>query len=137
MTNEYTAQADAFLAKHGLTFSAQYAGNRKHFLNDDAYRDVYNCTVIRTSNGSSFSVSFGQSIVGTKNKDVPTTYDVLACLTKYHPGNLKEFSADFGYSLEHAEAQDTRAIYSRVSSEWVKIRDFFTLAELDELREIN
>lgn len=63
----------------------------------------------------------------------PTTYDVIACLTKYDPINFRIFCSTFGYDDDSIKANE---IYKGVVAEWKKVSKFFSQDELDELREI-
>ena len=64
---------------------------------------------------------------------IPTTYDILACLTKYDPGTFEEFCAEFGYDEDIKTAD---RIYIAVSREYKQIERIFTAEQLEELQEI-
>lgn len=64
----------------------------------------------------------------------PTSYDVLACITKSDPGKFSDFCGDFGYDEDSRNAYKT---YEAVRDEWLDVQSFFTSEELEELQEIN
>lgn len=70
------------------------------------------------------------------NKDFrePTPYDVLSVLTKYPPGPLSEFCADYGYD---EDSRTVERIYNAVKDEYINLERLFNEAELDELRRIS
>jgi len=63
----------------------------------------------------------------------PTSYDLLATLTKYNPGLFEDFCGDFGYDTDSRKAEQT---YFAVQKEWSKVHRLFRDC-LDELRAIN
>ena len=129
----YEKQANDFLKKHGITFSAKFKECEKYFQDDQEERDVFKCTFRRGKDH--FSVRFGQSLNQTTGggANLPTAYDVLACLTKSDPEDLKTFCDNFGYSDDSISA---RRIYKSVCKEWAKVNAFFTAEELEELQNI-
>jgi hypothetical protein len=60
-TNEYTKQANDFLAKTETSFSAEFLKHDKYFPDDKESRDIYKVSFKRGKR--SFSLTFGQSIV--------------------------------------------------------------------------
>ena len=64
---------------------------------------------------------------------IPTPYDVLACITKSHPGTFENMCADFGYDTDSRKAFNT---YQAVLDEYGKVARFFTSTELETLQEI-
>lgn len=158
--SKYEMQAEDFLQRHKITFSAKFEEYYRHFPNDKEKRDIYTLTLTR-ENGRSFSVRFGQSInhsqpsdqeikkIKTYSKDfndeqkklkarkaqikVPNAYDMLCCITKYSPGSLQNFCSEFGYDEDSKRAEK---IYISVVEEWFKVEAFFTAEELEEIQEI-
>jgi len=131
--SEYTEQAENFLAKHNLKFRAVYVENAPYFDGDKEARDIYNLTI--TGNGKKrMTVKFGQSINGSRNGEIPTAYDLLASITDYDPGSFSDFCSDFGYDEDSRSAEKT---YKNVKKEYVKVVNFFTSEQLDEIQEIN
>jgi hypothetical protein len=131
--SEYQKQANEFLSKNHITFKAKFLKNDYHFQEDKNTRDIFNVTFSRE--GKRFSLRFGQSInESTGNGDnLPTPYDVLACIQKYEVGSFENFCGDFGYDIDSRPAEK---IYKGVSKEWEKVNSFFSESELAELKEI-
>lgn len=75
-----------------------------------------------------------QEAIVNKEFKKPTAYDVLACITKYDPGTLENFCAEFGYDVDSKKAEKT---YIAVKDEWMNITRLFSESEMDILREIN
>ena len=127
--NEYTEQANQFLAATNTKFSAKFHRYGKHFPNDKRERYIFTCTFERGE--KQFSLKFGQSIMaGSKT---PTAYDVLACLQKYDVGSFKDFCTSFGYE----QTNINESVYKAVCKEFEKVSNFWTEEELEQLREIN
>ncbi len=63
----------------------------------------------------------------------PSPYDVLACITKAHPGSHEEFCSEFGYNPDSMKDFE---LYQSVLREWGQVSRFFTTAELETLQEI-
>jgi hypothetical protein len=63
----------------------------------------------------------------------PSSYDVLACIGKYHPGSHEEFCAGWDYNPD--SMKDFEA-YQAVLREWGQVSRFFTTSELETLQEI-
>ena len=70
----------------------------------------------------------------TKEEARPTSYDVLACLTKYDVGTFEDFCAEFGFNEDSRSAE---RIYIAVIREYKELTRIFTAEQMDELREIN
>lgn len=79
---------------------------------------------------------YGGSIFGAKEikRVAPTAYDVLACITKYHPGTLEDFCSEFGYDTDSKKAEKT---YYAVLKEYADVSSIFSHQELEELAEIS
>jgi hypothetical protein len=73
-----------------------------------------------------------RDILKNPNFSAPTTYDVLACLTKY-PGTFENFCSEFGYDEDSRKAEK---IYKAVVNEWQNIAMLFTDSEIEQLQEI-
>jgi hypothetical protein len=65
---------------------------------------------------------------------VPNEYDVLACLTKYDPGDFEDFCNEFGYDTGSRSAKKT---YKAVVKEWMKVCSIWNDEEIEKLAEIN
>lgn len=63
----------------------------------------------------------------------PTSYDILACLTKYDPGTFEEFCSEFGYDTDSRKAKKT---YKAVCKEWLNVCKIWDDAEIEQLSEI-
>jgi hypothetical protein len=68
-----------------------------------------------------------------KNRRLPKSYDVLACIQKNDPGSFENFCRDFGYDSDSCRAEE---VYRAVVKEWRKVEKFFTAAELEKLQEV-
>jgi len=131
--SEYTAQADNFLKAHNLTFRAVLKSFGPYFAGETESRNIYQLTISGKGRGR-YTTRFGQSINGTAKNETPNAYDLLACMTKYHPGSFENFCGDFGYDSDSRKALKT---YNSVVRDWGKVSVFFTAEELKELEEIN
>ncbi len=67
-------------------------------------------------------------------RNVPTAYDLLCCITKQDPGTFSDFCGDFGYDTDSRKAEKT---YFAVQEDWEKVRGFFNVRELKAIQEIN
>ena len=66
----------------------------------------------------------------------PTSYDVLACLTKYDVGSIDNFVSEFGYEINSWEdAKRIEKTYKAVCREWKGVQRVFSDC-LEELSEI-
>lgn len=63
----------------------------------------------------------------------PTSYDVLACLTKYDVGTLDDFCREFGYDSDSKSAE---RVYEAVKEEWLNVCRIWNDSEIEELAEI-
>lgn len=75
-----------------------------------------------------------QELSTKKENAVPTTYDVLACLTKYDPGTFENFCLDYGFDEDSRSAE---RIYFAVQKEYSQLSKLFTEEQMMELRDIN
>lgn len=64
----------------------------------------------------------------------PSSYDVLACITKSDPGTFEDFCSEFGYDTDSRKAVRT---YKSVRKEWQNICKLFSDSEIEQLQEIN
>ena len=69
----------------------------------------------------------------TAGEFTPSAYDVLACLTKYNPGDFEDFCADYGYDEDSRTAEK---IFLAVIKEWNAVNNIFGDL-MEELQEIN
>lgn len=129
--NNYTEQAENFLQSANTTLTVKFNKYGKHFATDTESRDIYKC--ILKNSCHKYSFNFGQSINGTNSGEIPTAYDILACIEKYPVYDFTEFCADYGYDLDSRTAYK---IYKSVKREWENINKLFTEEQLEQLREI-
>jgi len=134
-THIHGKQYRCFLTKHNkesvsFDFCNSYRDEEENFFNfgrpdnpDAQYWDKYRIG--------------GKYPNGPKNlrrkKNVPTAYDLLACLTKSNPGTFAEFCAEYGYDEDSPKAEST---YHAVVKEWHKVQTFFSSEELNLLQEV-
>lgn len=156
---DYQKQAEAFLNKTGVTLDIDYIGHGNHFEDDKETRDIYRFTLKR--DGRKYTAKFGQSIVNSgtasanyefsekakrmglwspkpenlaRKRTKPTAYDILACLTKYEPGDFDQFCADFGYDTDNRRAE---RVYFDVQKEYRGVCLIWNAKEREELADIN
>lgn len=67
------------------------------------------------------------------NFSTPTSYDLLACLTKYPPGAFEDFCSEFGYDTDSRRAEKT---YQGCVEEYFKVCAIFSPDELEIIQEI-
>jgi len=134
--NEYTEQAEQFLKKHNISFSAiRKADKCPLWCKDDhIHGERYLVTFKRKDTNQKYSLSFWNSLNDTQTGEKLSAYDVLAGIQKYNPGDFEEFCNSFGYSKDSIEASK---IYRAVIKEWLKVSKFFSPSELTEAQEIN
>lgn len=151
--NDYIKQANDFLTKTGTKIEVNFISHDKYFHDDDSARDIYEIKITR-KDIKPFIFRFGQSLVnsgvpnftGVKtiyqkekakenallSRKPPSSYDILAILTKNDVGSFNDFCADFGYSNDSITAQK---IYINVQNEYSEVNKLFNDV-LDELKEI-
>ena len=132
--SEYEKQANDFLERHGIRFKFTYIEFGTYFGGDDEKRNIYRLALIRKDSPVRYSTRFGASIYMTQKRIDPTPYDLLACLTKNDPGSFEDFCSEYGYDTDSRSAMRT---YNKVKRDWVKVENFFSQDELNELHEIN
>lgn len=139
----YQQQALDFLNATNTAITIKFKKYGRYFAHDKESRHIYR---IRIANKlGSFSFDFGQSIYGTQNNDVPSVYDVLACLTKYDVGSFEDFCSDFGYEQFVENTNGTRMIenkaakktYNAVCKEFENVSKLWSYEQIEQLQEIN
>jgi hypothetical protein len=133
MNTDYNKQAKDFLKETGTTFRCKFKGYGQHFdsdKKDHASRNIYRINLKR--DGKSYNFDFGQSMAGTAKNEIPTAYDVLACIQKYDVGNFEDFCADFGYDTDSRKAKKT---YHAVLKEFQNVNYLFSDV-IEKLQEI-
>ena len=132
--NEYDKQATDFLKSTGTRISCLGGSNKTGFFgkNDKDTRRVVRLKMYNAR--GEYSFNFGMSVADTRAfKDKPTSYNVLASITKYDPGTFEDFCLDYGYDDDSRKAE---RIYKNVVKEWQEVRKLFNDEELELLREI-
>jgi hypothetical protein len=66
-------------------------------------------------------------------RNIPTSYDLLACITKNDPGTFSDFCGDMGLDTDSRKAEKT---YFAVQEEWEKVRAFFSAREIRAIQEV-
>lgn len=144
--NDYVMQANEFLKRNGIEIKITFKERNSNPMWEENYlRNCYSVYIRNTNSGEGMRVVFWDSVYNTQNNITPTEYDILACLTKYDPGNYEEFCFEFGYEPETENefgryARNVRAyhIWRACCDEWEKVQRVFGEDEtLEELREIN
>lgn len=63
----------------------------------------------------------------------PSSYNILACITKYNPGTFSDFCSEYGYDEDSKTAEKT---FIAVVNEWNECERMFSDL-MEELQEIN
>jgi len=93
-------------------------------------------TFNKKSDAMNYAGKIGNSFNVSKNRDfnAPTSYDILACITKYNPNTFEDFCSEFGYDTDSKKAEKT---YNAVKDEYINVCALFTDKEIEQLQEIN
>lgn len=142
--NTYTTEAREFLKRNGIEMRIVFKDQKANRDWDEtALRNRYAVYIRNTNSGEVMRVVFWDSIYNTTHNITPTCYDILACLTKYDPGDYEDFCSEFGYETENEFGRLTRnpnayKIWKACCHEWEKVRRVFGEGEtLEELQEIS
>jgi len=117
-----------FAKKHNVKLSILDESYGKYFDDDSHERSIFKVKISR--NGKSYTFKYGQAIV-LRGK-APNICDIIECLTKYHPGDFKNFCYEFGYSDDSIKARKT---YKAVLKEFTAVEKLFSDC-MDELQSI-
>ena len=136
MSDEYEAQANAFLKKFGLKMKVVMTGNKcppwEKAGAGCVHGDRYVITISAKDGRSPKSISFDfwNSINDMQTGKAPTAYDILACISSEanSPTDPDEVAQEFGDMLP------SQAI--AVAKFAKKLQDFFTEKEIEALSEI-
>lgn len=132
--NDYVRQAKDFLASCNATMEIKYAGLKIPNW-DHRQHATYHC-LIETPKGE-MGVLFYASLVDTQKCQVPTEYDILACLQKYEVGDLEDFILEFGYEIkQRGDLKRIQDTYNAVVREYQDVCRCFTEEQIQELTEI-
>lgn len=146
MVDTYETEARDFMIRNNIKMSIIFKDREANRLwRDNAKRNRYSIYIKNTDTGEVMRVTFWDSIYNTTHNITPTCYDILACLTKYDPGDYEDFCLEFGYETETENefGRLTRnlnayKIWKACCHEWEGVKRVFGEDEiLEELREIN
>ncbi len=129
--NQYEKQANDFLKKAKATMQISFVKIGPFFSDDKEVRSIYKFTI--ASQNGRYTGKFGQSVFESQNGTMPTSYDILSCLTKYNPGTFENFCGDYGYDTDSRKAEKT---YKAVVKEYEGLSKVFTTRQLEEMQEI-
>jgi hypothetical protein len=133
---EYTKQADAFLAKHGIKFRATLSDSKSPAWKADGEKSGHHYRVTLSKPGARITFDFWGSIADAEKGETDVSaYDVLACISGdvNCPDTFKDFCAEYGYEDDSIKALQT---FRRCSSFAKRLRAFFTESEIQQLQEI-
>lgn len=146
MVSTYETEARDFMIRNKIKMSITFKdceANRP--WNENSKRNRYSVYIQNTDTDEAMRVIFWDSVYSTERNITPTCYDILACLTKYDPGEYEDFCCEFGYEteIENQFGRFTRnetayKIWRACCHEWEGVKRVFDEGEiLEELREIN
>lgn len=134
--SDYEQQAMDFLKDTNTTMKIERIDHRTDggCMNTGSHFD-YGITIKR--NSKSWKFQFCDSIDAYRKNELPSAYDILACLQKYEvETDLIEFCNEFGYDLtSKKEIDKARIIHKAVLKEYEKVMLLFEDV-IDELAEI-
>ena len=135
--SEYEEQAMDFLKDTDTTMKIERIDHRTDggCVNTGNHYD-YEITLER--NSKSWKFQFCDSIGAYRKDELPSAYDILACLQKYEvETDLIEFCNEFGYDLtSKKEIDNARRIHKAVLKEYENVMRLFEDV-INELAEIN
>ena len=128
----YDSQADQFLRKHGLKIRITLADSKPAPW--DVAGHHYRVTITGKRPGRLTFDFWGSAKDAEERKD-PSRYSVLACIASdsYCPDTLAEFCSEYGFNPDSIKDRQTFARSSRFAK---RLLDFFSVEELEALREI-
>lgn len=144
--NTYQQEAIDFLKRNHIEMKITFRDVKANQLwGETQLRNCYYIYIENEISGEYMSALFWGSIYNREHYLTPTEYDVLACLTKYDPGNYEDFCSEFGYETETENEfgrltrnPNAYKIWEACCREWEKVKRVFDEGEiLEELREIN
>jgi len=136
---DYEKQATDFLESTGTKFSIEFAAPREEECpdwcsgNDHIHGDKYHVTLEK--GGKEFSFNFWNSYQDVKENTQPTAYDVLACLVKYDPGTIDEYTETFGYNTSQPISQHLKN-YMAACTQYGILSEMYSPEEMNRLQEI-
>lgn len=137
--NQYTKQAEDFLAKFGIKFRATLSDSKTAPWGDASdyktggYRPHYRVTLSRP--GKRLSFDFWDSVKAGQDGEALSAYSVLSCVSSdiYCPETFADFCAEYGYN---EDSRKDEQLFRRASRFGKRLRDFFTEEETAALSEI-
>lgn len=136
----YDARAERFLNRFGLRFSVKKLEAVDHFPGEEdkgfnGLRWKYQASLKR-SEGNRFTFIFYDSINNYDKGLEPSAYDVLSCLSfdSHCDEDFEDFCDNCGYNSDSIKAKATWRKCLKFSK---RVNAFFTIEELEELREID
>lgn len=104
---DYVKQANDFCEKYGIKIEWECTGKMINPNWGDKARHNRWEFLITTKNREYGGV-FWDSIINSENGyPQPSSYDLLACLTKYDPGTFEDFCDEFGCNTDSKKAEKT------------------------------
>lgn len=135
-SNEYTKQAEQFLAKHGVKFHATLSDTKTPAWKQSGEKSGHHYRVTLSKTGKRIVFDFWGSIADAEKGETEiSAYDVLACISGdvNCPDTFKDFCAEYGDDEDSIKALQT---FRRCSAFAKRLRAFFTAAEVEQLQEI-
>lgn len=145
MVSTYETEARDFMIRNKIRMVIAFKDREANRLwNENSKRNRYSVYIQNTDTDEAMRVIFWDSVYNTKRNITPTCYDILACLTKYDPGEYEDFCCEFGYETEtenefgrFTRNETAYKIWKACCDEWRGIKRVFGEGEtLEELREI-
>lgn len=127
-------QAAELLRSNGLSLRVSLSDSKPCTWNPDHSGHHYRVTISRPRAGR-LSFDFWGSASDAENGRTPTAHDVLACLSSdaHTPYLFTDFCDEFGYDTDSLKDKQT---FTRASRFAVRLRSFFSAAELEQLSAI-
>lgn len=118
--------------KFSLNFGQSIAKSKKFVdkINGNEFGPTGNCIKGKLK---VINLQFLNEYCNEVNGTPPNEYDVLACLTKYDPGDFENFCSEFGYDTDSRSAKKT---YKAVVKEWMNVCSLWNDEEIEQLSEI-
>lgn len=144
--NTYQQEALDFLKRNHIKMKITLRDVKANQLwGETQLRNSYHIYIKNEISGKSMSILFWDSIYNREHHLMPTEYDVLACLTKYDPGDYEDFCSEFGYEPTAEDEfgyivrnKNAFRIWEACCREYDKVKRAFGDGEvLEELREIS
>ena len=134
--SDYEQQAMDFLKDTNTVMKIERIDHRTDggCMNRGSHFD-YEITLKR--NNKSWKFQFCDSVDAYRKDELPTAYDILACLQKYEvEEDILDFCAEFGYETEtREERENAKRIHNACLKEYKNVMRLFEDV-IDELAEI-